>query len=75
MYLQIIFSVLWLRANGDCVFIQLSTLSGVQSLKQAHYRYIPHDLTPDWLFAALLLTYTQNKKHEVGESWIEGVSG
>jgi len=33
--------------KGDCVFIQLSTLSGVHSLKEAHYRYKPHDLTPD----------------------------
>lgn len=64
MYLQIIFSVLWLRAEGDCVFIQLSTLSGVQSLKQAHYRYIPHDLTPDWLTDCLLhyFSYTLKTK-------------
>lgn len=37
MYLQINFSALWLEAKGDYVFIQLWSLSGVQSLKEAYY--------------------------------------
>ncbi len=47
-------------------------------IKASSLQVHPTRLNPwltDWLFATLLLTYTQNKKHEVGESWIEGVSG